>query len=197
LYARVGEVVVEFGRLESLLRSFTSGSICPAIEAILSDSLLARTRFADLVEVYTFFVSYAIREAFEDEVLPLDDKSKVEDMLAALRKELLSLNDRRNNVVHSAYFEEALHHPGEDVKVSLIAEKPLLSRRRLDYSYDDNPFENVHLEIGALTSDITTAYQNLMTFDQVVIPLVNYVWHLFAVRTVQEANHFNGTKPRD
>jgi hypothetical protein len=197
-HARIGKVVVDFGQLEGDIRASTSGSICPAINEFLSDSILARTRFTELVDLYTFFVSYAVREALEHDVINDAEKVTIQKALDALRKDLLSVNERRNTVVHSAY-REVDHYDSLSARApskrTIEAEKPVLHRRALEYT-DPGPFKNLDLEIDALIVDMANAHQTFMTFDRSIIPYVNYVWDLFCARVTNEMQRPPVTKAR-
>jgi hypothetical protein len=183
-YVLIGEVVVKFGQLEDELRFFVSNHVSPGIETWISLGLFSRTRFAELVEMYELVVGYAIQEAQGDARVTPGGGAEVRTDLRNLCKELSKVNDRRNTVVHSAYFEEEFQDRGGRVlERTLSALKP--NRKALDLKEDFNPFQDIHSELRQLLIDLEAVGQHLVTFDFAILPHVNALWESFALRVIE------------
>jgi hypothetical protein len=183
-HALIGEVVVEFGRLEDAVRCSTAEIVCPAIGYPVNLSLFARTGFSELIDLYDFIISYALQEAEDADRLKPEDKDRIEAARQIVRKQLTSANERRNRVIHSSYMEVE-HLNASDLKpfdITLEALKPLLHRRALDVTETFNPFENIHEDIVKLIADIKAAYQDFLIFDNHLIAYRYVMWEPFCTR---------------
>jgi len=102
--------------------------------------------------------------------------------LKAICKLLSRVNERRNTIVHSTYFEEEVDEAGGKSAVILSASKP--NRNALDLTEDFNPFDDVIGEIGSAIPEIDRAYQELLRFDWSLLPEVNRLWTRFSERVL-------------
>src|SRR4051794_35156084 len=107
-YALIGEAVVSFGQLEDNLRFSVSGYISPGIEVEPGLSVFSRVRFSELAEMYELVIGYAIAAGEYEETITVEFGQKIRTDVRSLCKDLSAVNERRNTVVHSAYFEEEL-----------------------------------------------------------------------------------------
>jgi hypothetical protein len=188
-HALVGEVVVSFGHLEDLVRLATAEAICPAVGYPLNAALFARVRFSELVEMYDFTIAYALREAEDHGKLTSDEKARNEEAQKTVRRQLLDVNERRNQVVHASFIEnehfraESSEHFNAEAmvhfKTTLDAFKPFLNRRALALTETFNPFDNLGEDIGKLIKDIEAARHYFFTFDRHVLSYRYVMWEAF------------------
>ena len=193
--ALIGEVVVYFGRLEEELRSSTAQVICPAVG---HPALFARTRFAELVDMYEFIVVWALQKARDDERLPSNQHDVMTKALAELKSQLNSVNGRRNKVVHSGYLEVEqmeLSPDNEVVHKATVIEgfKPFLHRRAVnDVGEFHTSFEDVCAECKSLASEIRIVYQNFLNFDFSTYAYTNLIWDDFTEFVVKQRHSHAG-----
>ncbi|MEX2263988.1 MAG: hypothetical protein WD696_18695 [Bryobacteraceae bacterium] len=182
-HALIGEVVVRFGQIEDSLRHRVSQYMSPALDDWTGASLLSRIRFTELIEMYDLLIGHALSEVETNEELPPERHAAVREELKGLCKELSNVNERRNAVVHSAYFEEVFVSDGRVLGRALSAFKP--NRRALDLKEFMNPFQDVHEEIERLRKDLDHAHVRLIKLDNSIVPHMNALWLAFALRVVE------------
>ena len=177
----IGEVVVNFGSIEDSLRYSVGNHISPGIDTEICAGIFSRVRFSELVEMYQLAIGFVLHDAETYEELSTEQVQQALKDLKALSKQLSAVNERRNTVVHSAYFDvDQMSRDGRRVRTVLSAAKP--NRNALDLTEDFNPFADIHREIEDLTKDLVTTHQSFLTFDDRVLPLVNRTWDRFSQR---------------
>lgn len=182
LYALIGEAVVEFGRLEDALRTSIVTIVCPAIGYPTNLALFARTRFSELVDLYEFVILHALQHCEDEDKLKTDDKEAITAALKTLKTRLLSVNERRNAIIHSAYLEIEYVNAEEGIpfEVRLEALKPFLSRRALDETQDfHRPAEEVYQDGRRVIADARMVRQDFWTFDHATTLYTNQMWDSF------------------
>jgi hypothetical protein len=180
--SQIGEVVVEFGRLEDSLRCSTAEILCPAIGYPDHLAIFARTRFSELVDLYEFGVLWAVRRCEDDEKITSQNRQLITEMLRLLKSQLTSVNERRNNIVHSTYQETVDHDVNGPVSAQYIeAKKPVLHRRVVEVDYDQfyRSQEVLDKEMKGLISETKAVYQKFLAFDQSIVPYTNWMWSQF------------------
>lgn len=177
LYALIGEVVVKFQALENDLRYSVSLSICPAISTPTSYSLFAKIPFRQLVDMYEFIMLYSLHEAVENDRLKQSSKIEYEKALQIVRKTMLDVNDRRNLVVHSTYFEVEWCHDGTPFDVTLEAEK---YKRFTDLPGNTfSSFKDIHKDILSIIKNIESSHQTFLEFDTRVGGCSDVMWDIY------------------
>lgn len=181
LYALIGEAVVEFGKLENELRYSLATIICPAIGYPTNMALFARTRFSEMVDFYEFMTLYTLQKCEDDEILQPHEREVITRALKNLKMQLLSVNERRNTLVHSTYLETEFSDRFEGAsEMKLEALKPFLNRRALDITEDFyRPSEKIYDEGRKLIADTRTACQDFLTFDDMTGRYRNQMWYSF------------------
>jgi len=182
LYKKVGELEVTFGHLEDCFRYLVAGHLSPGIDGTICQGLFCRVRFAELVDMYLMVCGFVIDEAEMEEWISEGRSCELRSELKAICKLLSRVNERRNTIVHSTYFEEEVDEDGGKSAVTLWASKP--NRNALDLTEDFNPFDDVIGEIGSAIPEIDRAYQELLRFDWSLLPQVNQLWTRFSERVL-------------
>jgi len=133
--------------------------------------------------MYQIVGGFVIDEALTEGQIAEVEGSKLSTELKLLCKRLGKINERRNTIVHSAYFEEEIvDMVGKRVGRVLSASKP--NRNALDLTEDFNPFDDVDSEISKAISDVDHADQEFQRFDATLLLHVNQVWIRFSERTL-------------
>jgi hypothetical protein len=183
LYQKVGELVVQFNELDDCLRCAISAHLSPGVDDTICKGIFSRVRFAELVDMYQIVGGFAIDQAITEEQVAEVEGGRLSTELKLLCKQLGRINERRNTIVHSAYFEEKIvDDNGKSLDRILSASKP--NRNALDLTEDFNPFGDVVSEISQAIYDIGHAYQEFLRFDRTLLLHVNQVWIRFSERTL-------------
>jgi hypothetical protein len=183
LYQKVGELVVKFNELDDCLRCAVSAHLSPGVDDTICQGVFSRVRFSELVEMYQIVGGFVIHGALTEEQIAEVERSKLSTQLKLLCKRLGKINERRNTIVHSAYFEEEIvDMVGKRVGRVLSASKP--NRNALDLTEDFNPFDDIESEISQAISDVDHVHQEFLRLDTTLLPHVNQVWIRFSERTL-------------
>jgi hypothetical protein len=183
LYQKVGELVVKFNELDDSLRCAVSAHVSPGIDDIICQGVFSRVRFNELVDMYQIVGGFMIDQAQTEEDISEAEADKLGTELRLVCKQLARINERRNTIVHSAYFEdEIVDESGNSVGRILAASKP--NRNALDLTETFNPFVDVEKEITEANLQVGHTYQEFLRFDRALLLHVNLVWIRFSQRTL-------------
>jgi hypothetical protein len=153
------------------------------VDDTICQGVFSRVRFSELVDMYQIIGGFVIDAASTEEEITKVEGNNLGTELKLLCKQLGRINERRNTIVHSAYFEdEIVDEAGKSVDRVLAASKP--NRNALDLTEDFNPFGDVESEISQAISDVDHAYQEFLRFDRSLLLHVNQVWIRFSERTL-------------
>jgi len=184
LFISIGEVVVNFGSIEDSLHYSVGNHISPGIDTEICAGIFSRVRFSELVEMYQLAIGFVLHDAETYEELSTEQVQQTLKDLKALSKQLSDINERRNTVVHSAYFDlRQMNRDGRRSRTILSASKP--NRKALELTEDFNPFGDIHGEIEGLISDLVATHQSFLRFDHGVLPFVNRTWDRFSQRVFE------------
>jgi hypothetical protein len=176
-------LVVNFNELDDSLRRAVSAHLSPGVDDTICQGVFSRVRFSELVDMYQIIGGFVIDAASTEEEITKVEGNNLGTELKLLCKQLGRINERRNTIVHSAYFEdEIVDEAGKSVDRVLAASKP--NRNALDLTEDFNPFGDVESEISQAISDVDHAYQEFLRFDRSLLLHVNQVWIRFSERTL-------------